>query len=142
MAIGALDVSLLHAGIDQPNDPAAEHEQVADLKLLDEIFLDRTEPPPAQQHIDETFRMDGADVDQELARDSRMRQRDDAILDADLAEHSGVLFCEGSAAALEILENAVEFLAAQIAKRISAADQARTLHPPRSARPRPSPTMC
>ena len=77
MTIGPFDVGFLHPGIDQPNDTTAEDEKIADLKLLDESFLDRTEPAPAQEDADEPFRNNRADIDQKLARDPRMGERDD-----------------------------------------------------------------
>jgi hypothetical protein len=53
--------------------------------------------------------MDGSDVDQKFARDSRVRQKDDAAFHADLPEHPRILFFQGRASAFEILENAIEF---------------------------------
>jgi hypothetical protein len=91
MTIGPFDVSFLHLGIDQPNDTTAKDEKIADLKLLDESFFDRTEPAPAQENADEPFRNDRTDIDQELARDPRMGDRDDAFGDHDLPEKPCVL---------------------------------------------------
>ena len=71
--------------------------------------------------------VDRADVDQELARDARMRQRNDAFFDSDFPEHSDVLFFQRSAAAFQVLENAIEFFAGEIAKGISATDQIENL---------------
>src|SRR5687767_7395914 len=42
MSVRALNVCLLNPSVDQSNGAAAQYEQVADLELLDEIFLDRT----------------------------------------------------------------------------------------------------
>ena len=118
MSIGPLDVSFLHPGIDQPNDTTAKDEKIADLKLLDESFLDRTEPAAAQENADETLRNDRSDIDQELARDPRMGDRDDAVRDRDLPEKPGVLPLQRFPAAGQIFENMVELFALQSAKRI------------------------
>ena len=88
MTLRALDKSFLNAGVDQPDDAPAEHEQIADLKLLDEIFLHRPEPPPLQENIHETFRHDCPDIDQKLAGDPRMSERNYALIHADFSEQA------------------------------------------------------
>ena len=91
VAIRALDVRFLHAGIDQPNDATAEHEEIADLQLFDEIFLDRSEPAPAEEHVDKTLGDNRADVDQKFPGHPWMRERDHAVINRDLPEEACVL---------------------------------------------------
>ena len=52
LSVGAFDISFLHAGLDQPNNPAAEDKKIAHAQLFDESFLDRAEPAPAEQDAD------------------------------------------------------------------------------------------
>jgi hypothetical protein len=47
LAIGPFHIGLLDAGFDEPHNPPAEDEQIADLKLFNEVFLDRAEPSSA-----------------------------------------------------------------------------------------------
>ena len=61
--------------------------------------------------------------DEELARDARMRERDHAVVHADLAEDAGVLLLERSAAAFQIVDDLVELLAREFRERMSAPDQ-------------------
>src|SRR4051812_6358398 len=127
MPVGALDVRFLHAGINQPDDPAAENKQIADAQLLDEIFFNGSEAAMAQEDVNETFGMDGPDVDEKLAGEFRISQRDETVLDPDLAEYGGVLFRQRFAAAFQILKDPVELGPAKIPERIGTTHERKCL---------------
>src|SRR4051812_26365877 len=117
MSVGALDVGRLHTGIDKPHNPSTEHEEIAELQLLDEILLHGTKSPSLQENIDEALGNDRPDVDQELACDSRMSQGNDAVIHADFPEQTRVLLAKRSATAFQVLDNAIELVPHHIAER-------------------------
>src|SRR5205823_11989237 len=124
LAIRPLYESFLHAGINQSHHSAAEHEAVTNLQALNESFFDGTETPPLEQHIDESLGDDRSNVDQKFARHSRMSQRDHVVIaDRNLPEDAAVLPCQGFTTALQIIQNAIEFLAGKIVEWPGARDQ-------------------
>ena len=127
VSVRALDIRFLHTGVDETQDASAENKQIADLQLLDEVVFDRTEPTPAQQHINETVGCNRADVDQELARDARMHERDNAVTHLNFSEEPGILFLQGSAAAFEVTNNLVKLIAAELAKWIGAPNECKCI---------------
>jgi len=96
LTIRALDVRFLHSRVDQSHDSAAEHKQIANLELLDEILLDRTKAAAAQHHVNEAIRVDGPNVGKELSNDSRMGQ------DAACAHRLHALGCDLSERCLPV----------------------------------------
>ena len=117
VSVGPLYVGLLHSGFDQPQDTPAKDEQVARLHSLEEGFLDRTETPAIQNHVDEPFGNNGANINEKFAGNARVCERDYSVMiDQNFSEDAGVLLSERISAPLQILEDAFELIVGQIAK--------------------------
>ena len=67
--------------------------------------LDRSEPPPPQQNIDETVRSNCADINEKFPCDARMRHLNQTIADRDLAKKVRSIVAQRVAAAFEIKNN-------------------------------------
>jgi hypothetical protein len=55
VTVCSLNAGFLHSSIDQPDNTTTEDEKIADLKLLNESFLDRTETAAAEQNADKSL---------------------------------------------------------------------------------------
>src|SRR5207248_7565316 len=117
LTVGSFNKRLLHPGIDQSQDPPAEHEEVADLQAFDETFLNRAKPAPLQHDIDESLGNNRPDVDQEFARYAFVCQSNDSIVaDGDFPKDATILLRQGFASALQIMQYPIELLAGEVMK--------------------------
>src|SRR5205814_203983 len=118
------DKSLLHAGIEQSQHTSTENKEIANVQTSNERLLHRADAPSLQQHINEPFRHDCADVDEEFTCDSGFRQRDQSIFsNGDFAEDAAILVDQRFAAAFEVIQDAIELAPRQFVKRQSPRNQ-------------------
>ena len=119
-----LGLGLEQIRFQQADGAAVEDEDVAGIEPLDEALLDLADGAAPNLDLDHALRGDGADVLVEIAGDAGMGGADLAVFADDLAEDGRVLRLERRAAALEIAEHLLEFLAGQVAVGISEPDGA------------------
>src|SRR5512133_3358069 len=123
LTVGPFNKRLLHPGIDQSQDPSAEHEEIANLQAFDETFFNRAKPAPLQHDVDKSFGNDRPDIYQEFARHPFVCQSNNStIADGDLPKDATILLRQGFAPALQIMQYAIELLVGQVVKWSSPLD--------------------